>query len=1268
MLKRALFTLLILISIAQATANNSNKISFDLTKVTIKEVFSSIESQTDYNFFYENNSLDLNRLFTIKVENEILENILSKILDKKKIYFKIISNQVVLKKVTYTINGKTMDLNSGEIIPFCSVIIDGTHTGTSSNENGEFQIKVDKLPATLVFYHLNYQKFSVNVSSKKEIEVKLTPLVFELEEVTITNKKDFYAYELAKKAFRKADVYAKNKKYGKAYYRQKSKNGNQYSEFSEIIYDIRYSTEGIKDWDILEGRYALKGGAVNNRNYTLFSRILKSFQPNSEDLIFPLRDNIEDYYKVKIIQHIDSEDGKIAVLSFEPYKRIKTPILEAEIYINTKNNDLLKLNATLKNDNFKAIKFKDKSAKKKNYVLNYEMAFKKDSVFNLVLDYMKVVQSFDYYKNDSLITHVSSNSILSFFEYYKSNSRKRLGRQFKDKYSDWQNLNAIGYNEKFWKENAIIKRTDDENEVIRSFERNNAFESIFINSRQQIATTQSNINNDVFIQKLEKDLQNHNAFNPVEKVYLHTDKNIYFNGENIWFSSYNTLGTKHHYSLASKVLHVDLINPKGEIVLSKKIGLHQGRGSGSLSLPKNTEQGYYQIRAYTNWMRNFDVSHFFTQRIKIINNRVKKSFRTQKSTKIDLQFFPEGGQLVSSLKARIAFKAVGTDGLGIDVKGKIVDSNNKTITTFKSREHGAGIITLKPSINETYTAVLSDTSKFQLPKISKTGYTMLVNNIELKNIKVKIQASEDLRGKKFYVIGHSHKEKYYQGKFEFGGKLLVDFEIPKQKLPTGVFTLTVFNAEGIPMAERVVFINNNNQLKITAKINGTKLLPNNQKEIQIKVTDSRNWPISTDLSIAITNSLKYSKKKNDANILTHLFLQSDLKGKIENPTLFFNAQKRSTRYRLELIMLTHGWRKIDWDNIKSNTFKTPKKYVFEQGITIHGIAKKEYRILKNKNIKMSVLSNGEYASYVAKTNHNGEFTIKNFNNTGTLKASFSTMDPNGGIIEITAEIRKENKVIKLPSKFNSIGFSNTKKEIQTGKEATIQLKNDSITEVMLTKKDAFLLNEVTLKNVVVRTKKDFTNFDRENMAGYNMVPDHTIKIKNQFGENIKNLLNEIPNINYYDGKIYIRKNPQPVLWIVDGMEVFGSPNFQNYANIEKIEVLKSIISTAVYGPRGVHGIILITTKDGPTVRPKQFTPSLNIDGFENNKEFYTPKFSNATTQDYRTTLYWNPMIRTNKDGEATIIIKESKDLSPMQIVIEGLSKYGTAGVLINNLQ
>jgi len=138
---------------------------------------------------------------------------------------------------------------------------------------------------------------------------------------------------------------------------------------------------------------------------------------------------------------------------------------------------------------------------------------------------MKVDKEFDYYRNDSLKTQVTSTSTLSFFEHYSPDSRKRLGRQFGNNESDWQKLNTIGYNQEFWRENAIVKRTPIEEEVINSFERNSSFESIFFNTRDQISLTQSNISDDIFIQEIEKNILNYNSYKPVEKVYLHTDKN-----------------------------------------------------------------------------------------------------------------------------------------------------------------------------------------------------------------------------------------------------------------------------------------------------------------------------------------------------------------------------------------------------------------------------------------------------------------------------------------------------------------------------------------------------------------------------------------------------------------------------------------------------------------------------------------------------------------------------------------------------------------------
>ena len=105
----------------------------------------------------------------------------------------------------------------------------------------------------------------------------------------------------------------------------------------------------------------------------------------------------------------------------------------------------------------------------------------------MVIDYIKIDQEFDYYNQDVFQTNVKSSSNLTFFEYYQPTSKKRLGVQFRRGKSDWQKLNQIGYNEKFWSENPIVKRTPSEEKIITSFEVDNAFENIFLNSKERIA-------------------------------------------------------------------------------------------------------------------------------------------------------------------------------------------------------------------------------------------------------------------------------------------------------------------------------------------------------------------------------------------------------------------------------------------------------------------------------------------------------------------------------------------------------------------------------------------------------------------------------------------------------------------------------------------------------------------------------------------------------------------------------------------------------------
>ena len=153
------------------------------------------------------------------------------------------------------ISGKVVDESTGEPIAYCNIALISSSIGTSTNELGEFVLAVDMFPVQFVFSHLNYGQQSFEIKDDSSIKISLSPLTTTLEEVVVqASKKNSFALGLAKKAFKKAEKASDIDRFSHAFYRQKSKNGDDVTEFSEIFYDIRYGTNGIEDWNIVEGR------------------------------------------------------------------------------------------------------------------------------------------------------------------------------------------------------------------------------------------------------------------------------------------------------------------------------------------------------------------------------------------------------------------------------------------------------------------------------------------------------------------------------------------------------------------------------------------------------------------------------------------------------------------------------------------------------------------------------------------------------------------------------------------------------------------------------------------------------------------------------------------------------------------------------------------------------------------------------------------------------------------------------------------------------
>ena len=93
---------------------------------------------------------------------------------------------------------------------------------------------------------------------------------------------------------------------------------------------------------------------------------------------------------------------------------------------------------------------------------------------------------------------------------------------------------------------------------------------------------------------------------------------------------------------------------------------------------------------------------------------------------------------------------------------------------------------------------------------------------------------------------------------------------------------------------------------------GTKYTGKNK--IEITVPDS----LSASLSVSVIDNSIDSDKTD--NIISHLLLTGELKGKLNDPAYYFLNNCDSIRKHLDLVMLTHGWRKFNWADVSQGKF------------------------------------------------------------------------------------------------------------------------------------------------------------------------------------------------------------------------------------------------------------------------------------------------------------------------------------------------------------
>ena len=296
------------------------------------------------------------------------------------------------------------------------------------------------------------------------------------------------------------------------------------------------------------------------------------------------------------------------------------------------------------------------------------------------------------------------------------------------------------------------------------------------------------------LNKIQSSFNEYKNYSLREKIFTHTDKDLYLAGDIVWFKLYIVNADDNKPIDLSKLAYVEILNADQKPILQTKVELDKRVGNGSLYLPVSLNSGVYKFRAYTNWMKNFDAAYFFEKTITIINTLKTLKIEEPKPNFYDVQFFPEGGNLVQTIQSRVAFKITDQTGKGINCKGLIVRNNNDTITEFQPLKFGIGSFAFTPEAGSTYKAVikLADTTIIkELPKVLESGYVLKVNDQNGSQLNVNIATSNKLDF--VYVFVHTRQNPVVAEKvFLKNGE--AELLIEKNKLGEGISHITLFNS------------------------------------------------------------------------------------------------------------------------------------------------------------------------------------------------------------------------------------------------------------------------------------------------------------------------------------------------------------------------------------------------------------------------------------------------------------------------------------------
>ena len=629
-----------------------------------------------------------------------------------------------------------------------------------------------------------------------------------------------------------------------------------------------------------------------------------------------------------------------------------------------------------------------------------------------------------------------------------------------------------------------------------------------------------------------------------------------------------------------------------------------------------------------------------------------------------LQVFPEGGHILAGHLNKIAVKALRPNGLGIKATIELVNGQDSVRGSVETNDLGMGVLSFFPNADEQYRLKVrfeDGTAKYvEMPMAEQSGMSLMVNNQNTSRVYAQVNVSEDLLSEQeIYFVVHHYGMVYYVSKQKIEKSNMV-FSTPKEQLPTGVLTVSILNESFVPIFERPIFnYNPSHSLPIEVAIEKSTFATREKINTDLTVGHAQDTSNVASLSASVVNLSKLSDTTDlQANIISTLLVESDLKGYIESPGYYLDNEGNINLSELDYLLLTQGWRKIPWDAL--GLIDVPKKYEPEKSLTIKGYTRKLGRKSAEPNAEVQLIPTDDFMTFLDTiSTDDGFFVFDNLIFADSTKFLISAKDKRGrNNIDIVVEEESVPTIDRLKSGANDLNTLYNK-ELSGSKQFFTELERKGL-----------MPNTIEIEEVTVSGERKKAPEHSRNLNGPGNADQIITWEDLETCPTLEMCLNgRLMGVIFQAGIPYNTRGMAPMQVILDGMYVEADMLMSiPVMDVASVEVLRNVNYTSIYGSYGGNGVLVITTKIGSEGRVN-YTPkgllSLQPRGITIPMEFYKPIYEidseQTFTNDLRTTIHWEPMIVSDREGQASFDFYTSDEAGTYRMVIEGIDIQGRIG-------